>query len=431
MWRHFRTDFVIYAFSKVLVGVSSFVLLRLLTNRMQPDQYGTYSLVFAVVTIATTVVMSYLTNSVIRYLPLAAEQNRLNSFNVALLQISTPTTIVALGATAVGLLAVSALGLVHLEPAAFVAALISSGAASAFQIYSIYCYSGRRRLLYSAMTIGQMLSFMLGALLIQWLPFNPVTTALVAMAISFLLPLAVFQMPRPSLKLRPTPPSRRLLTRFLTYGGPLVALNISIQLNTYLDQFMLRSMRSLEEVGLYAANYVVADKVIYALASVVAITIAPLIFTEWERRNPEISLQMVWKSIAVFLAIGIPAFFFMLAFANPIMTFLTGPDYAEGRIILPFILGAALLSGTSSILAYVHSLMERTAELAAIYFAGLAVNFTCNLLLIPSQGLLGCAISTLTAQVVVFLALVIRGQVLCGLLAQWQPAMESLVHGRT
>jgi O-antigen/teichoic acid export membrane protein len=430
MWRYFRTDFLIYAFSKVLVGISSFVVLRLVTNAMQPEQYGSYSLIFAVVTIATTVVVSYLTNSIIRYLPLASEQKRLRAFDHALAQISTPTALVALGVTTFGLLAVLGLELVHVEPAAICAALVASVAASAFQIYSIYCYSGRRRMLYAAITIVQMSSFMLGAMFVRWLPFDPVTATLTIMALSYILTLAAFRMPWPSLNLRPSRPARQLLGRFLRYGGPLVALNISIQLNTYLDQFMLRSMRSLEEVGLYAANYVVADKVIYALSSVVAITIAPLVFTEWERRNPQASLQMLWKSIAVFLAIGAPVFFIVIALADPIMTILTGPDYAEGRVILPFVLGAALLSGTSSLLAYVHSLMERTVELSVIYFAGLAVNFVCNVVLIPNLGLVGCAISTLAAQSVVFVILLARGQMLCKLLEHCHPAMASLIQRR-
>lgn len=430
MWRHFRGDFLIYAFSKVLIGISSFILLRLLTSAMPPADYGLYALIFAIVTVTTTIATSFLTNAVTRYLPGAAERHRMRPFDKALLEISTPTVIGALVATALALGIAHFAGIISLSGPIVAASLVASAAAAAFQIYSIYCYSDRRRILYSAMMIAQIVFFLIGAAALPWIPVDTVTAAIGLFAASYVLPLLLFRMPRPALTLIPSRASWPQVAQFLRYGAPLIALNFSVQLNTYLDQFMLRSMRGATDVGLYAANYVVADKVVYALSSVISITIAPLIFREWERNNKAASLEIVWKSIIIFLTISIPVLVVVLALADPIMNFLTGPDYAPGRVIIPYVMAGALMSGMASIAAYVHTLLLRTGELAIIYFIGIVCGFLANLILIPKFGLVGCAYSTLFSFTVLFMTMLLRAQMLSGFIEYLKPALLSLSRGR-
>ena len=276
MWEKFKGDLAIYAASKVVFGVSSFLVVGLLTRAMDPSQYGAYTLLFAVITITTTVATSFLTNSVIRYVPLAAEEKRLRPFNYVLTQIAGVTVLISSLVCGAALWGTQALGLLALTPDMVAVGLVLSACSAAFQIYTIYCYSSRRRRLYSYLVVTQVLIFVIGAFLVPFVTLNPITTTVAFLTVSYAVPIVMYKMPYPRWTAGFDRRVKQTTVGFLKYGTPLIALNIVVQLNTYLDQFMLRAMRSAEEVGIYAANYVVADKVVYAISSLVALALGPL-----------------------------------------------------------------------------------------------------------------------------------------------------------
>jgi O-antigen/teichoic acid export membrane protein len=429
MWRFFRGDFLIYTTAKILVGLSSFALLHFLTHAMTPAKYANYSLVFAIVTLLTTVITSWQTNSVVRFLPIAVERNRQQAFNHAFAQIGAVTAALSAIAAAMVLAVASEIEFIHLSPISFAAAVIAGAAGSVFQIYSIYSYSGRRRVSYSVLLILQICLLMVGAATIPYITIDPVELTLLFLAGSFVLPLVLFRMPTPRIPFRRLENSKTIAKQFLQYGGPLVLLNFAVQLNTYLDQFVLRAMTDLHQVGLYAANYVVADKVVYAFSSVITVALGPLIFREWEQGKRTSSYQMIWKSIFVFVIITCPVLIVMLTIPDAVMSVIAEPQYAPGRVIIPFVMTAALFSGIASIVTYVHTLLLRTAELTAIYVIGTALRFGLDLLLIPKFGLLGCAFATTVSGAALLLMLVVRAQGLCGFVSYFPAALGSSLRG--
>jgi len=418
---------MIYTSSKILVGLSSFVLLRLLTHTMVPDQYALYALTFAIVTFLTTVMNSFLTNSIIRFLPNALEGGTQRRFDFAASEIAVLVAILTTGTTAVILGALVIFGFVQISLPAWAAATIAAGAGSAFQIFCVHIYANRKRILYSVLLVAQVALFAVGAATIPLINADPVDLALLFLALSFILPLIALGMPLSLRRPRFSKATKDLARKFLQYGAPLIMLNVAVQLNTYLDQFMLRAMTDLHQVGLYAANYVVADKIIYALASVMAVTVGPLIFREWERGNAGESYQMIWRSMLLFVVLSMPAMVAMLWFPEQILALLIDAQYADGRVIIPYVMSAALFSGLASMAAYVHTLLMRTKELALIYISGTGMNFVLNLVFIPRLGLMGCAFSTCISFVLLFVLIVWRAHYHGGFLGHAKASAYSLL----
>lgn len=426
MWNHFKGDLAIYAASRIIFGLSSFVVIALLTRAMDPAEYGAYTLLFAAVTMTTIVVTSFLTNSIIRYLPLAAEGRSLRVFDYVLVQISALTVVASTLACAITLWVGHLLHFLVVTPDRLLIALALSASSAAFQIYTIHCYSLRLRRSYSYLVVAQVFIFVAGAALIPLVPVDPITAAIAFLTASYVLPLLVFRMPMPRWRRGFGRRARMTAGSFLRYGTPLIALNIAVQLNTYLDQFMLRAMRSVEEVGIYAANYVVADKVVYAISSVVALALGPLVFREWERNNHLSAYQMIWKAAIVFVALSLPVVLLMLVFPDLVMSVLTAPQYAAGRVIIPYVMIAAIFAGVSSIVSYVLSIHFRTIELALCFATCLITNFVLNVVLIPNFGVLGCAFSTIASSAVLLLALLWRVSAFEGFVGQAAHGMFSL-----
>lgn len=426
MWNHFKGDLAIYAASKIIFGTSSFVIISLLTRVMNPSEFGAYTLFLATVTMTSVVATSFLTNSIIRYLPLAAEGKFLRAFNYVLAQISALTV---LGSTLICAIAICIGHLLHfivLTPNLLFTGIGLSASSASYQIYTIYCYSRRLRRSYSYLVVSQVFIFVAGAALIRFIPVDPIVTTVLFLSISYLLPMLSFRMPIPRWRRGFGRRAKRTAGSFLRYGTPLIGLNIAVQLNTYLDQFMLRAMSGVELVGIYAANYVVADKVIYAISSLVALTLGPLVFSEWERKNHLNAYQMIWKSVIVFVALSLPVLLLMSVAPDLIMSKLTAPEYAAGRIIIPYVMIGATFAGIASIIAYVLSIHFRTVELAFCFGVCLITNFCLNFFLIPAFGVLGCALSTSFSSAALLIILLWRVSAFEGFLQQAAPGAFSL-----
>ena len=428
-WQYFRGDFLIYAFAKLLFGLSSFAVLRLFTEAMNPTSYGSYALLFGVVMISSTVPTAFLTSAIVRFLPEALAHGRVAGLEAIVYHLAFPAIFAAMITTALLLAGCATWDVITLSPERVAAVLLSTCFASWYQLRSVHAYAMRRRRLYAKLMIAQLSVFLLGAALLPTLPIEPVAGGLLCLAASYGLSLALFRLPTPPTRLRLMHRASDLAWSLVRYGTPVVGVNLALQLNTYLGQFMLTAMTSQHDVGLYASNYVVADKIVYALASVIALTIEPLLYREWGRASANGSYQMVWKCAFLFIGLAVPGMIIFLAFLNPIMSLLTDSSFEAGRVILPLVLPAALMSGLASVFSNILTLHKRTGDIAVIYLSAVLINLLFNLILIPKFGIVGAAYSTLLSFTILFGAIFIRAQMLANLTAEFVPALTSMLKG--
>lgn len=424
MWRHFRTDFLVYALSKVVVGLGAFAILRVLTHSMTPADYGTYALLYAMVSIVAIVGTSLLTASIVRFAPRAIQAGQARRFLATLPLISAPIVVACIALMALVAILSSTVGLVVLSPLRLLSTLSAIAAAAVFNVYSVTEYALRRRLRYAAVTSLQTVIFLGGTMVVSLAPFDAIAAALLSLAASYILPVLIFRLPAQPLRPTLMTQSVRHFRQFAAYGAPLVALNVAIQLNQYLDQFMLRAMRTLSEVGLYSAHFTFADKIVYALGSVVALAAVPLMFREWEANRKPASYQIVWRAMATFLLMALAMLAAMRWVGPWALNIVTPESYESGAKVVPYIMVGAVFTGMASMVSEVLTMHERTVDLALCYLLSIGVKIGLNLYLIPGLGIMGCAYATALASSALLLIVLVRVQTLTGFLAHFPDAFR-------
>lgn len=176
---------------------------------------------------------------------------------------------------------------------------------------------------------------------------------------------------------------------------PLILTGVMVTIYQKIDQVMLGKMVSVESVGFYAAA-VRFSEIWYFIPMVVCSTVFPAIIRSKQRSEAEYysRLQILYDSMAwISLSITIPITFS----AVPLMTLLLGPEYSEsGRILMLHIWAGP---ATFVTVARTNWLMAENYTRFTFFpnLAGLVINISLNLLLIPRFSGVGAAIATLVA----------------------------------
>ena len=100
-------------------------------------------------------------------------------------------------------------------------------------------------------------------------------------------------------------------------------------------------------------------------------------------------------SLRYFLLITIPAVFGLSALAKPLLGIFTTEDFLSGWFVIPIIAFSGLLAGIFQIFVNIMFLVKKTKSTTYINIVAAASNVLLNLLLIPSIGIVGAALSTL------------------------------------
>jgi O-antigen/teichoic acid export membrane protein len=96
-----------------------------------------------------------------------------------------------------------------------------------------------------------------------------------------------------------------------------------------------------------------------------------------------------------FLLITIPAVFGLSALAKPLLGIFTTQDFLSGWLIIPIVALSGLLAGVFQIFVNIMFLVKETKSTTYINIIAAVSNVLLNLLLIPSIGFIGAALSTL------------------------------------
>lgn len=162
------------------------------------------------------------------------------------------------------------------------------------------------------------------------------------------------------------------------------------------DIVMLGFIASSRDVGLYAAVYRLH---FFVLALMVALQAAylPVMARAATRELRAISNE----SLGSAAVIGAPLVAGGIVIADPLLTFLFGPPYADGARALQWLLVSLAFVFVHGLLHNVYVVTGRTDLEARWLAAAAGVNVLANLLLIPRFGIAGAAAATALAEGVI------------------------------
>ena len=378
--------------AQALVGFGG---VAVFTRLMGQEEFGRFALVMAALSLAHILAFTWLEAAVARYHARAEKRGRLSDHLATAYGLFALCAVFALAAFGGALL------LFDFDAplkAALGFALVQLIARSAMQIGLETHRAAGNVARYSALEAGYLtLGFTLGVGLLLFTDMGAAGVfagSAVAVAV-----VAVFDLPA---MLRRARPGRRQKVRaaaFARYGAPISASLIFEHLLSIGDRFLINWILGAGAVGVYAAGYGLADRLIDIIFIWFGAAVWPLTIRALEQEGGDAAKAVAARAAGLMALIAFPAAAGLALVATELTGVIVGPDLREGAAaILPWIALSGLMNGMMTY--YFHeafTLTRRTGVMAAIMAGAAVLNLVLNLLLLPHFGLIGAAMATVLA----------------------------------
>ena len=188
------------------------------------------------------------------------------------------------------------------------------------------------------------------------------------------------------------------LKELVNFGYPFIFVGLAYWLFGSTDRWMLASMTSVEEVGIYSVAFRFASIVLF-----VSIAFGQA----WSPIAIKIQTDHPEEYRAIFGEVLLLLFFLMLAvggavalFSGELINFIMPAEFITSSLPLSILCFGIVLQATQQVTAIGISIEKKTHLFAYIAWATAAVNFVLNWLLIPAFGATGAAWATLISYLI-------------------------------
>lgn len=194
---------------------------------------------------------------------------------------------------------------------------------------------------------------------------------------------------------RPTLESAQSLFDFAKYD---FISSIDQYSYNWLDVAIIGLFLTPSSVAFYEYAWQVTLPILF-IAGAIGITLFPQI-SRWTQESQMIQIgKATSDAIKVGLYVTIPAFFGILIIGSDTLYILFGPEYTAATIVLVILSGEKVFRTLQVIFASTLRGLNRPAESAIATGAATAMNIVLNLILVPSFGIVGAAVATITTVV--------------------------------
>jgi len=371
-----------------LVGILSIlVFTRLLT----PEEFGRYALGFSVMSLAHTVLFTWLEAAMARFWAAQTDRQSMADHFATLYRAFAWLTAAFVPAAAVGL---------WLWPAgAPLKWAVAAGLSAILARSLVRLVQERRRAAgevsaSARLDMGQTAGgFAAGAALAALGLGGAAPLLGLAIAAAALLP---FALPR---ELKAAEDGRfdpaRLKT-YAHYGFPVSAAMILALVLASADRFLIAAFLDEASVGAYHAAYSLSNRTLDVIFLWLGAAGAPALVMAFERGGREALERAAREQVSTILLVALPAAAGLALVARPLAEVMVGEGLRDAAaLVTPWIALAALFGGLAThYLLHAFTLGRRTKLLLLASCAPVIVNVALNLVLIPRYGLIGAAWTT-------------------------------------
>ena len=184
------------------------------------------------------------------------------------------------------------------------------------------------------------------------------------------------------------------MKEYLQFSLPLTPTALIRWVTESSDRYLVTYFLGLGSVGVYSAACSIGN-LIQLLVSPLQLILLPEISKLFDENKIDQVRTYMSHSLRYFLLITIPAVFGISALAKPLLGVFTTQDFLSGWFVIPIIAFSGLLAGIFQIFVNIMFLVKETKSITYINIVAAASNVLLNLLLIPSIGIGGAALSTL------------------------------------
>mgnify|MGYP001468335424 CR=1 FL=1 len=219
-----------------------------------------------------------------------------------------------------------------------------------------------------------------------------VQSALVMNLILILL-LIIYVRPQIGFRL----PNFSLIKQYLKFGLPTLPASMSYWVVNLTDRYIIAFYLGTASVGVYSAAYFLGRIPLVFSATINFIMMVAISKLYDDGRIDEVKTHLSY-GLKYFLALSIPYTVATFAISDNVLLALTTAEIADrGSPIIPVVALAHLFLGIYNLLTYILLLTKKTKKIAILWTLSLPLNLGLNILIVPSFGIFGAALTTLIA----------------------------------
>ena len=393
-YRKFTRDIVAIGAVNILTVLASLVILSLLTKNLGEHDYGIWSQVTVSIGLLIGVVGLGLPFAMTRFL--AAKTNKYEiqeDFYSVLIVVTLFTSIIViplflLAEPIAGALFGGATQIVRITCAIIVISALNNVGIGLFRAFR---QMGR----YSLFTLIDILGG-LGLIAFLILTGHDLKSAVLALLVAKVIALLAifFHILR---KISPRKPQFSRIREYLRFGLPTIPADFSVWLVASSDIFVIGYFLGVTSVGIYSVGYSIAA-VPLIVAGIIGFVLPATVSKLYdEGKMDEVKTHLSY-SLKYFLALAIPFVFGAFVLAEPVIEmFSTQEAASQGKAITTLVALSSLSWGIYAVVVNVLILVKKTRILAIVWIAAGLVNLLLNIMIVPSVGIVGAAVTTLIA----------------------------------
>lgn len=384
-----------YTLGNLFVRLLNFLLLPIYSNLISPDQFGKYSLLISFSVILSALYQLGFPSGLSTFY--IEEKNDASkkvifstSINILVINSIVLSIIIFLFARIISGLLLGDEGYYNLIQLIFISLIIETVSTQIFQLLKTKEES-KKTVVYFA--VGTIINFLLNLLLIIEFKLG-IYGIILAQVISSIL---VFAILTPSVKADyKFLIDSHIAKKLFIFCFPIFIAGIFHYGIDVIDRFLLNNYFNQEVVGVYSFSYRIAMVMNLFVISFRTAWIPHSLNLYHSKKYSE----SFGKSFSNLVAVSLALLIFGTLFSDDLFNVKIGgkyffdPAYADGLVIIPFVLVGYLFNGIGSFF-FVYPLTEnRSVHFVYADGLGLLINISSNILLIPHLGMIGAAIAT-------------------------------------
>jgi len=361
-YQKFARDTLVIGVANVLLALSRFILLPLLTKTLGAHDYGIWAQAQVTIGLVLGVVGLGLPYALTRFLPAKTQKEEIREEFWSVFSLVSLTT--------------------------FIVSLVLIAAAS-----PTFFRAFRQMKRYALFVVGDAYIELAVIAFLVLKGYGLLNALLAVLAVRSMIFIPLLFLINSQVRIKR--PHFSKIKEYLSFGLPTVPGNLASWVVASSDRYVIGYYLGATSVGIYSAAYGLGSLMIM-LVGVLGFVLPPTLSKLYDEGKIDEIKTYLSYSLRYSLAVGIPFVFGVAILARPILRLFSTAEIArEGYFVVSLTALSTLLFTIGASFRLILVLVKKTHILALIWISSAILNLILNIWIVPYAGILGAAITTL------------------------------------
>ncbi|HDR8259972.1 TPA: lipopolysaccharide biosynthesis protein [Bacillus cereus] len=400
--KRFGKDTLTYGIAVIIPALIGIISISVYTRLFSAEQFGQYNQVFNTALIITTLFSQWIQQSIQRYRPLYQNDvEGLRDFNTNLVNLICLMCALILVLGGLGGFFTNVLG--SYEQYYWTSILFILMQFLFLTFGSVLQADFKTRAYKNFNLLTSIFKFGIGLAFILFVYRHPISIiyGLILGQIFFIS--SMFKSTGMSLKafsLNRWNETRTFTKQFMLYGFPMIGWFIGISVLNLADRYMLEALGSVQDVGIYSANYSIVSASLGLLTTPLLTAAHPILMNQANKVSDVELGNLITFFCRIYMLISIPLLAFVTIFHGEITELFLGEEFREGSLIIPVLFLSLIFWNLGMYGHKGYEIKEKTKIMLSFVVVSAIVNICLNYWLIPGYKYMGAAVATLISMAV-------------------------------